>query len=241
MQLAWFKTADLYIGQGLIMLKQNAEATHVFEHAPTMPLDRVLAMCNGLVKKGTKLKVTLSSSLCVALNIQILPSVVRLSELKVFLSASTGQQLHTPSTQFDCVINLNSKSVNKSLVAAVPISVRSTIDTWIRQQDCTMITLQPLWSVATHSAACQHTSIKGLVLHEPDGSILVAETKNDELQTMSWQSHLAPDAVLANLRRALVSFDMVEQDVLSLRFAAKPLMVMKNPPAVWSSHWDVTV
>lgn len=239
MQLAWFKSADMYIGQGLVMLKQHHDTAHIFEHAPTMPLDRVLESCKGLVKKGTKFNVILSSSLCSALNVQIPASIQWPSEVSAFLSASAARQLNVPSIQFDCAINLNSKSENMSVVAAIPINVRTTIVEWILKQGCSMSSLRPLWTIATQFAACQDEKIKGLVLHEPDGSILLIETKNDEVRTMSWRGQLSTETMRSNLHRAIVSFDMVEQSILSLQFSTKPKNLMANPPTVWRKHWAV--
>ncbi len=237
MQLAWFKSADIYIGQGLVMLKLHHETTHIFEHALTMPLERMLESCNGLIKKGTKFNVILSSSFCSALSVQIPASIQSPSELSAFLSASAARQLNAPNIQFDCEINSNRKSEKMSVVAAIPVNVRKTIEVWIQQLSCSMTSLRPLWAIATQFAACQDEKIKGFVLHEPDGSILLIETKNDEVQTMSWRGQLTTDAMRSNLHRAIVSFDMVEQSILSIQFSTKPKNVMANPPAVWRKHW----
>lgn len=234
MQLAWFKTADLYIGQSLIMFKLNSETTHIFEHAPTMPLDRVLASCNGLIKKGTKLRIVLSSHLCAAIHVQIPAAVVHSNELNALMSASAAQQLGAPSSEFVCAIDQNKKSI----AAAIPIYALNAMQAWVLQQGCSIASLQPLWAVATKFSASQNANIKGLVLHEPDGSILMVETNNDEMQTMSWSGHLASDVMQANVQRVLVGFGLAEQNLLSLQFAARPATAMKNPPTQWHNHWS---
>ena len=236
MQLAWFKTADLYLGHGLVMLKVNPQTTHIFEHAPTMPVDRVLASCNGLVKKGTKLRIVLSSHLCAAIHVQIPTAVVHSNELNALMSASAAQQLDAPGSEFVCAIDKNKKSIS----AAIPIYTRNAIQAWVLQQGCSIASLQPLWALATQFSVSQNANIKGLVLHEPDGSILMVETNNGEMQTMSWSGHLAFDVMQANVQRALVSFDLVEQNLLSLQFAAKPAFAMRNPPVQWHNHWSAT-
>jgi hypothetical protein len=233
-QLAWFNTADLYIGQGLAILRLNARNTYIFEHPLTMPLDRVLASCQGLAKKGTKFRIVLSSSLCSAFKVQIPSTVVKPSEINALLSASAQQQLNAIGIQFDCLIDAN----NKSVAAAIPSQVRHTIQIWAIQQGCSIVSLRPLWAAATQFSMCQHPNIKGLALHEPDGSILLTETLHLGIQILTWRGRLTADVIHSNLRRALVSFDMAEQQLLSLHFEAKPATVMQNAPMHWHEHWS---
>lgn len=234
MQLAWFKTADLYIGQGLVMLKISHEKTHIFELASTMPMDRLLSSCTGLLKKGTQLRITLSSALCTAIHVQVPADIIRVSELQAFLSATSAQQLNAPGVQFKCAFDPK----NKSLVAAIPTNIHNSIHAWVSQQACSITTMRPMWSVLSQFAACQKTNIQGLLLHEPDGSMLIVQTENDSLQTISWRSQLAIDVMQANISRALVGFDLLEQNVQSLKFSAKPTVQMNPSPVTWSNHWS---
>ncbi len=233
MQLAWFKTADMYIGQGLVLLKSGHEKTHVFEFASTMPIERLLASCTGLVKKGTKFKVTLSSALCSGIQVQIPTEIVHTNELQAFLSASAAQQLNAPGVSFKCAID----SQNRSLAAAIPSNIFNAIYAWAKEQACSISSICPLWSVVTQFADCQKTNIQGFVLHEPDGTMLIVQTSNDKLETLAWPGQLPSDVMQANISRALVGFRMLTQNVLSLRFSEKPSLTVSNSTVAWSNHW----
>lgn len=233
MQLAWFKTADLYIGQGLVMLKISHEKTHIFELASTMPMDRLLSSCTGLLKKGTQLRITLSSALCTAIHVQVPADIIRVSELQAFLSATSAQQLNAPGVQFKCAFDPK----NKSLVAAIPTNIHNSIHAWVSQQACSIASIRPMWSVLTEFAACQKENIQGLVLHEPDGSMMIVETQKDNLQVMLWRGQLPTDVIQANISRALVGFNLMAQNVQSFKFSAKSVVQMNPAPVVWSTHW----
>lgn len=234
MQLAWFKSADMYIGQGLVLLKIGREKTHVFELASTMPIERLLASCTGLVKKGTKFKITLSSALCSGIKVQIPTDIVRTNELQAFLSASAAQQLNAAGVSFKCAID----SQNRSLAAAIPSNILNAIHAWAKQQACFISSICPLWSVVTQFADCQKANIQGLVLHEPDGAMLIVQTPNDNLQALSWPGQLPTDVMQANISRALVGYNMLAQNVLILRFSEKPSLTVSNSPIAWSNHWS---
>jgi hypothetical protein len=233
-QLAWFKTADMYIGQGLVLLKIGHEKTHVFELTSTMPIERLLASCTGLVKKGTKLKITLSSALCSGIQVQIPTEIVLENELQAFLSASAAQQLNAPRVSFKCAIDPK----NRSLAAVIPCNILNAIHVWVKQQVCSISSICPLWSVVTQFADCQKANILGFVLHEPDGSILIVQTPNENLETLSWSSQLPIDVMQANISRALVSYNLLAQNVLRLRFSEKPSLTVSNSPVAWSNHWS---
>lgn len=233
MQLAWFKNADMYIGQGLVLLKIGHEKEHVFELASTMPMDRILSSCTGLLKKGTRLNITLSSTLCTALHIQVPAEIVRPVELQAYLSASAAQRLNASGVHFNCVTD----PTNKSLAAAIPTNIHNAILAWAAQQACSIASIRPMWSVLTEFAACQKENIQGLVLHEPDGSMMIVETQKDNLQVMLWRGQLPTDVIQANISRALVGFNLMAQNVQSFKFSAKSVVQMNPAPVVWSTHW----
>jgi hypothetical protein len=233
-QLAWFKTANIYIGQGLVLLKISHEQTHVFELASTMPIERLLVTCNGLVKAGTNLKITLSNALCSSINVSIPAEIVRKNELQAFLSASAAEQLNASGVSFKCAMD----SKNKSLAAAIPSNIFNAIHSWAKEQACSISSIRPMWSVVSQFAECKKTNIKGFVLHEPDGTILIVQTQNNNLQTLSWHGQLSKDIRQANISRALVGFEMLPENIQNFNFSAKPRLDRLNSSAAWAEHWS---
>lgn len=236
MQLAWFKTADMYIGQGLLLLKIGHQKEHIFELASTMPIDRILSNCAGLLKKGTRLKITLSSALCSPVHTQVPAEIVRATELQAFLSASAAEQLNAPRVQFKCAIDPK----NKSLAAAIPTNIHDTVLAWATQQACSITSIRPLWSVLTEFGAFQKENIQGLVLYEPDGSMMIIETQNDTLQALSWRGQFAEEVMQANISRALVGFNLMAKNIQSFKFSAKSVVAMNPAPVLWSNHWSAS-
>ena len=234
MQLAWFKSADVYIGQGLVLLKIGYEKEHIFEFSLTMPIDRMLSSCTGLLKKGTRLKIILSNTLCSPVHIKVPEEIVLTAELQAYLSATAAQQLNAPSVQFNCAID----SKNRSLAAAIPSHIHNTIKAWTTQEGCSITSIRPMWSVLTEFAGYQKENIQGLMLHEPNGSMLIVETQNNTLQTMSWRGQLTEDVMQANISRALVGFNLMAQNVQSFKFSAKSVVQMHSAPAIWPNHWS---
>lgn len=235
MQLAWFKTVDLYIGQGLVLLKLSPEETHIFEFPVTMPLDRALMKCNGMIQKGTKLRIALSSLLCSPLNVEIPPTVVNAREVNAILSACAAEQLHELNTEFAYSIDSNTKSLG----AVIPVYTENILKTWAKQLKCSVTSLQPLWSIASRFDICKNTDINSFVLHEPDGSILIAETQDGRFNAVGWRESLSPELLKQNCRNSLIGLGLTEQNLIRFRFEARPINFMTPAPAAWPKHWSM--
>lgn len=235
MQLGYFRTVDMYIGFGLILFKSESDQTQVYEFPPTMPLERMLDKCQGRVKKGTNIRVTLSGALCQAFCVDLPQSIVNKFEIDAFLSATAARQFDGLGTDFECKVD----ETNRTIAAALPVRIRKVLEDWILQQGSKLRSMQPVWAIATKNHGCQAASVKGILLQEQDGLTLISETVSGQTRALSWTGQLSNELVKVNLQRALMSFGIAENDILRLRFATKPGASINSAQIEWANHWVV--
>ena len=84
----WSESVNIYVGQGVALVKAGKQETQVLLHTATLPLDRVLAKVEQALpskphrKVRRDLRITLSGALCPAMVFSAPPEVSRWSELQ---------------------------------------------------------------------------------------------------------------------------------------------------------------
>lgn len=244
----WSDTVDVYLGQGLAMLKAPKAETVVLQLPPTLPLERVLArLADSLppvdatdkktktsAARRRKLRVSLSAALCPAVAYAAPPEVKRWEERQHIATATAAQALGLGPEQLRCEIAL----LRPGLAAALPAALLSEIEQWASRHQLQLVSVRPLWARATQCAAARKPQIQGLLLQEPDAWTLLADSAQGAPQATTWAVSSDPGAMQAALRRGLVSAQLDEDKLLKLCFTPQRHTRMPGGPAQWAPHWS---
>jgi hypothetical protein len=231
--LAWFKTADIYLSQSLVMIKIGTEETHIFRRTSTMPVENTLEKIAKYIKKGTRLRFFLSGALCTAVNFTFPVGVKRTDEINAIATAAANKQIGNKGDHFVCGLD----PTIKNLAAAISAPFLEMLISWAKSQKCSIVSISPVWSLVSQIPEAKKSKTQGLVLHESDGCTFMLQTSGSEFQTTFWKNPVDGNTILPMIRRVLAGYGAIEDDLLKICFTEKPIIGMKNPPKIWMEHW----
>jgi hypothetical protein len=243
----WSEIVDVYLGQGVAMVKVGSGKTHVLQTPATMPLQRVLAQLGQAMpasrpashkQKYRNVRITLSGALCPAVAFSAPPTVTRWQELRQIATASAAAMLGTGADQMVCETN-RLLAAQPGVAASVNTVVIAELHAWAGAHRLRITSLRPLWAVATHSAMVQQPACGGLLLQEPD-SITVLASSAAQPPGLAIASTLVggPDPSAASTRRWLVGLGLAEDALLKLTFSTQAGTVPPRGPKLWAAHWS---
>lgn len=245
----WSEAVDIYLGQGISMLKTASQETMVMQHPVTLPLERVLAKLADALGQGTqgsgaeqshprikrrKLRITLSAALCPAIGFNAPPEVTRWHERQEIAKATAAATLAMSAEQITC----ETDAFRPGVTTALALPLLAELKQWASQQHAYVASVHPLWAVATQCAAAHQNAVQGLLLDEPDSLTLLAEDDQGRLNVLTLVHEPDPAARQASLRRWLISVGLSEDKLLKLSFDPQPNTLMPQGPNVWTAHWS---
>jgi hypothetical protein len=258
----WSETVDVYLGQGVAMVKTGSEKARVLQHPATMPLQRVLAqLAQAMVAmplsqkqeqknqhKHRKVRITLSGALCPATVFSAPPTVTRWQELRQIATASAAAMLGTGADSIVCETHRAAHPLHSGVVATVNAALMAELHAWAGAHRLRITSLRPLWAVATHSAVVQQPTCGGLLLHEPDSITVLASGAAHSpghaiASTWVGGSDLSgASAALwgASTRRWLVGLGLAEDALLKLAFSTQAGKAPPRGPKPWAAHWSTS-
>jgi hypothetical protein len=127
---AWFKTADIYLSQSLVMIKIGSEETQIFRQAPTMPIENTLEKLTKHIKKGTQIRIFLSGALCTAVNFKLPVGVKHTNEIKAIATAAANSQIGNKGDHFACELDPNIQNI----AAAIATPLLKLLTSWAISQ-----------------------------------------------------------------------------------------------------------
>jgi hypothetical protein len=262
----WSETVDVYLGQGVAMVKTGSEKARVLQHPATMPLQRVLAqLAQAMVAmplsqkqeqknqhKHRKVRITLSGALCPATVFSAPPTVTRWQELRQIATASAAAMLGTGADSIVCETHRAAHPLHSGVVATVNAALMAELHAWAGAHRLRITSLRPLWAVASSSAMVQQPTCGGLLLHEPDsltvlasGAAGAATHTTGEPVAATLVGGADPSAASAALwstttRRWLVGLGLAEDALLKLTFSTQAGMRLPRGPKPWAAHWSTS-
>lgn len=248
MWLAWSEMVDVYLGQGLAMLRLAKTETVVLRLPPTLPLERVLAkladslppaQTSGKSTKSTvttrrKLRISLSAVLCPPIAYSAPPEVKRWDERQKIANATAAYSMDVSVEQLRCEI----APLRCGIAAALPATFISEVEHWASQQQMRLHSVRPLWATATQCATARQPEVQGLLLQEPDAWTLLSDNGQGMLHAATLAMSSDPSVVQTDLRRWLVSANLSEDKLLRLRFTPQLNALIPRGPALWAPHWS---
>lgn len=233
----WSETADIYLGQGLVMFKAGSAASVVVYDDAALPLAGVLQMLNeqaeGKIKKGSSLRIYLSAALCPAFGVAVPKEVTQWQERQQIAKAAAAHTLCTGIEQLVCEID----AVHPGVAAAVNLSTIEELRQGIVQLGGRLVSIQPLWSVVTQCSAVRHPSIKSVVLVEPDALTMLAGNGKNGFHASTLTGQIDSATLLMHARRWQVGHSLTDNQTIKIGFGAKAEAVMPKGPKRWPAHW----
>jgi hypothetical protein len=217
----WSKTLELYIGATGSMLKAPGQSALVVPHPATLPLDRVLLLITEALNanltnnknvrlKSSKLRVTLGGSICPPLACQVPAGINNARELALIANNTAAQKLGMPVADLACEWD----TATPNVLSAMPRWWMQSLEGWAGRQHAKIVSIQPLWAVATACKLARNKAIHGICLYEDDGVISLTNPHISE-----------DDAFILKMK-----FSLAAQSQLD------PLK-LQHGPSVWQQHW----
>lgn len=240
----WSDDIELYLGQGLALLKTRHAPLQVLRHSPTLPLQSVLAQlapANPERPKGWRfrrpaIRVSLSAALCPALSYSPPAEVKRWHELRQIALASAAAQLGTSGDQLRCEIDTR----HRGLTACVAQPLMDELQRWAQSHHGRLLSVQPLWVVALQCRRMRQAGVQGLWVQEPDASTLIAQQSSGQLvvTTLTGAPEQESAATPAFVRRWLLSHGLSQLELSRLNFGAEICSGIAQGPRRWAQHWS---
>lgn len=236
----WSETVDVYLGQGVAMLKAGAGETIVSRSPATLPLERVLAKLadsatagNVVLKKGSRLRVSLSGAWCPALAVTIPEGVTRWEERRQIALASAARDMGTDLGQIACEID----AVAPGAAAAIALPMREELERWAMQLGCRLVSVAPLWATATQSKLSRQRGIQGLLVIEPDAATLIAGDGKHGFKTTTLPGEQDAATLYAHSQQWLQGLGLEDSGFARLGFGLTAHPPMPTGPKPWAGHW----
>lgn len=234
---AWFKYTDLYLAQGLALLKVGARPADVVDLPTTLPWDKALVRvgetlqhvkASAPVPKG--LRVMLSGGLCPPVPIQAPQEARSWEDLQQLLPLSASAAL---SVQADRLESRQEFS-GQPLGMASSTNFIQALQTWAEESKLKIQGIQPSWSVASQSRLARAKQVEALQISEHDGTTLLV-SKGAEWLCAHIDS--TGNHAQAGVRRYLTGWDVNEENLLKLGFEAASIAPSLEGFTSWAGHW----
>jgi len=236
----WSETVDVYLGQGLAMLKAGAKEAIVSRSPATLPLERVLARLaesaaasQVILKKGSRLRISLSGAWCPALAVTVPEGVTRWEERRQIALASAARDMGTDLEQIACEIDATAPGA----AAAIALPMREELERWAVQLGCRLVSVVPLWATATQSRLSRQRGTRSLLVIEPDAATLIASDGKNGFKTATLQGEQDAASLQAYSQQWLQSLGLEDSGQAKLGFGLTPHPPMATAPRRWAGHW----
>lgn len=246
------KKIEVYLAAGLALLKEPSKPLISFPHAPTLPLQAVLAQLQAqALAQGISLR---NRAIHVCLSARNAPGCALPEYVKVKNGAAgeadqlyfVSKQLNIPSSNLRIQMDADSSD----FAAAITLGHMKALDDWALGCGARLQAVRPLWSLATQARRAQPISVKALVLIEPGGMVLLAQPSNanhrppgDATPARAGQVfEMAANGDAAHKQAQIIQwqskFQLASHEMVVLSFREKATFRSEPGVSHWSGHWE---
>ena len=236
MSWGWPESVDIYLSQRLALVRVGSTPPLALSYSPTLPLAVVLERLTAAAfssKSRRRFRITLSSGVAPACAYRVPREVTRWSEKLELARAAAAQSLAIQPELVDCQID----SRGRGFAAAMAVQTSRQLHAWAASLGARVVSIQPLWSIATQCRAAATSAIDAVVVLEPDGgSILVRPIGQAPAiaRALAWgEAAAVRSEAVAIAQEAGVK----EERMLSLGFGATMNEINATFPKSWARHW----
>jgi hypothetical protein len=187
--LDWFRTTDIYLGQGVALIGRGAHAASLVRFPSTLPLSRALPLFRQqapeLLGRGARVRVRLSCALCRLVQFEVPETLKRWNDLEAPAVVQAAASMGIPPG--DIAITLDQARLGRA--AALARLVAKAIGSWAEQEQLALVSLGPLWGEASRCPAARRRSIQAISVREQDGTTDIGsqEATTPSLATLEFQ------------------------------------------------------
>ncbi len=237
---AWFEYTDLYLAQGLALLKVGDRPCKAIHLPTTLPWDKACIRMGEALQEATasgarrkRIRVMLSGALCPAIAIQAPDEARSWNDLRQLLPVSSAAMLGVASEQLDCVQESGGEPVGAATSTNLTLPLRS----WAQESGLTLHSLQPSWGVATQSRLSRSGKVTAMQVEELDGITLVTGVGGNWSCVHVPKTEYTMENLTVVLRRHLTGLGIEEEHLLKLNFLTEAATPLRNGPTLWTGHW----
>jgi hypothetical protein len=232
----WSKTINVYLGQGVAMLQVDDQETMLLRSPATLPMARILSkmteLANKEIFKHSAIQVSLSGAWCPAFNVTIPEGVTRWHERQQIARASGAKVMGIESEQIACEM-----TATQGLAAAISLPIFQELQAWTTGLGCRLKSVSPLWATATQCNIARRSSIKAVLLAEPDGSTLLIGGEKGSIKVVSAPGVIDPKDFVSQCQSLLLEHGLSEESVAKIGFDLDTRARMAGGPKRWFGHW----
>lgn len=239
----WSERVDVYLGTGLVLVQRPGMPLWTFEPPATLPLDDELRHVNQALDRANAkpwhLSVHLSAALCPPVAF-VVPKGVKRHEVRAIACASAAHAWNVQAEQaVEVVCSLDAG--HQGLAAAMLQGTHRVIAQWAAQQKGRLVSLRPLWAVATAAKACADQQVECVALLEPDALTVLNLSPTRTAHTKSWVGRYWPADALSSLAEMSDQVDEAQPRTgVAMAFNREPTQnVWVQGPSAWAKHWSV--
>lgn len=235
---AWFNVTQLYLSRDLCLLSVGENAHLSVEVTEPENISDILKrldveISSSQTKLGKRLRVMLSGALAPAVPLQIPAEVQRWEERFAILQVAAQQEFALANMPMWVQL----ERCGLPLGAAIAKETSDAIAQWSEAHGLRLQSIRPIWSVASSAPGLQSQSCKGLLINEPDGSLLLVE--QDGQWSQFYQGADMPlQARESVFRRIKLGLNLREHDVITLHFGEKSAKPDGSLPKSWNAYWS---
>ena len=239
MSWGWPETVDIYLSQRLALVRVGGTPPLALSYSPTLPLAVVLERLTTAAfpgKSRRRFLITLSGGMAPACAYRVPREVTRWSEKLEVARAAAAQSLSIQPELIDCQID----SRGSGFAAAMSVQTSRQLHAWARSLGARIVSITPLWSIATQCRAATTPEIDAVLLLEPDGGSLMIRSIGQApaiARTLAWNE-------VAAMRTEAIAIaqdvGVKEERLLSLGFGAAMNDINVAFPKPWVRHWCKT-
>lgn len=216
----WPERVDVYLGAGTVLVKRRAHALVHLQPPATLPLSDVLRQvdeaCERVKGRPWGVHVALGAALCPPVPFTLPQGVKRWDEAMALAQAAAAQAWGLPANEADALVCAVDTG-RRGLAGALMKGVQDGISEWAVRHRGQLVSLAPLWALATHAPACRAGQVLQITVHEPGAMAVV-------------QDAAASGATSDKLGLGI-----------DVRFSPEALPLHRQwsrGPAAWAGHWE---
>lgn len=237
MSWVWPELVNIYLSQRLALVQTGCAAPMAVSYSPTLPFATALEKVAAAAFEGKsrrRLRLTLSAAFAPPISYRVPREVRRWSEKGEIARAAAAQSLSTQAELVECRMDSRSHGI----AAALAAPALRQLHAWAVQSGGRIVSIQPLWSIATQCKAANSTAIDGVIVQEPDGVCLLIGSGRREVLPLVRVLAGRDSAIEAETAALLRDADVREERVLNLSFGAAMKDVVPGLPKHWARHWE---
>lgn len=237
---AWFEYTDLYLAQGLALLKVGSRPCKVIDLPTTLSWDKAFLRVSEALHESpnsgpfrARLRVMLSGSLCQAISIQAPEEARSWNDLRQLLPMSASSLLGVAPDQLRCA----QEASCAPLGAAISANLMQALESWATQSKLKLHYIQPSWSIASQSKLARANKVDALQITEHDGITLLSHAGTDWSCVHVPKHDQTSESAKTVVRRQLTGWGIDEGRLLKLDFVPDMSNLLRGGPTLWAGHW----